>query len=466
MKFKNKKTRKRGGEVIASGGFGCVFVPALKCKNKEREKGMVSKLFKKKYAEKEYDEIVRFKPILSKIPNYEKYFLINNVSLCQPEYLTENDLINYEDKCNTLIDDKITRSNINDSLDKIMSLNIPYGGKSVGTYVKQNNILEIKNKLNNALISLLTNGIVPMNKKNIYHCDLKDSNILVTDESTNKLITRIIDWGLSFKYVDSNEIPDNVKGRPFQFNLPFSIILFNDVFDKMYSEFLHENKKPTMSQIRAFVANYIFVWMESRGKGHIKTINLIINILFKDDLKHLSEFDKDVILELEFTYYYLINYITEILFKYTKNGKIYLNDYFKNIYLKNVDIWGLIITYLPFFEYFSDNYDNLTKNEYEIFEKLKYIYIHYLYETSITPINVNELVSDLKKINQIDISSSSPLSSKSSFRQKTMKSKSRSSSKSSKSSRLSRKTKHNKHYEKYKNLSEGDVNVNFISLKQ
>ena len=39
------KTRKRGGEVIASGGFGCIFDPPLLCekKNKTRKQGWVYK---------------------------------------------------------------------------------------------------------------------------------------------------------------------------------------------------------------------------------------------------------------------------------------------------------------------------------------------------------------------------------------------------------------------------------------
>jgi hypothetical protein len=32
----------KGGEVIASGGFGCVFSPALKCKNKKRTKNKIT----------------------------------------------------------------------------------------------------------------------------------------------------------------------------------------------------------------------------------------------------------------------------------------------------------------------------------------------------------------------------------------------------------------------------------------
>ena len=38
----------KGGKVIASGGFGCIFKPALKCKGKdERAKDGITKLMKK-----------------------------------------------------------------------------------------------------------------------------------------------------------------------------------------------------------------------------------------------------------------------------------------------------------------------------------------------------------------------------------------------------------------------------------
>ena len=47
----------KGGEAIASGGFGCVFSPTIKCKNKKRKTNFISKLMTKKYALEEYKEI-------------------------------------------------------------------------------------------------------------------------------------------------------------------------------------------------------------------------------------------------------------------------------------------------------------------------------------------------------------------------------------------------------------------------
>ena len=40
----------KGGKVLASGGFGCVFSPQLKCKGKTLKKRGISKLMKKEYA--------------------------------------------------------------------------------------------------------------------------------------------------------------------------------------------------------------------------------------------------------------------------------------------------------------------------------------------------------------------------------------------------------------------------------
>ena len=52
---------KFGGRVIASGGFGCVFSPSLKCKGKKREKNKISKVMTKKHAIAEYNEIINIK---------------------------------------------------------------------------------------------------------------------------------------------------------------------------------------------------------------------------------------------------------------------------------------------------------------------------------------------------------------------------------------------------------------------
>ena len=66
----SSKKSATGGKVIASGGFGCVFNPALKCQGrKTRGKNRITKLLTKKHALSEYNEIMEFKKKLDKIPN-------------------------------------------------------------------------------------------------------------------------------------------------------------------------------------------------------------------------------------------------------------------------------------------------------------------------------------------------------------------------------------------------------------
>lgn len=49
--------------------------------------------------------------------------------------------------------------------------------------------------------------------------------------------------------------------------------------------------------------------------------------------------------------------------------------------------------------YFFENYTKLTNNQHLIIKKLKKIFIKYLYEPRIKPINIEDLERDLKEIN-------------------------------------------------------------------
>ena len=93
----------KGGKVLASGGFGCVFSPALKCEDtKKREKDGVSKLMTTEHAVEEYEEITSIKTKLDSIKNYEDYFLLKDITLCSPAKLTQTDLTAFDAKCSAL----------------------------------------------------------------------------------------------------------------------------------------------------------------------------------------------------------------------------------------------------------------------------------------------------------------------------------------------------------------------------
>ena len=417
-KLQNGEKLQNGGKVVASGGFGCIFSPELKCENSVqdvRNTNKVSKLMITKYAEDEYNKIETFKDILKVIPNYDNYFLLSDFQLCKPNKLTKEDLKDYGKKCKALKKKDITAKNINENLDKIMTINMPNGGVDIEQFIlnQMGTISSINTtyiiNLNNSLIDLLVNGIIPMNKLNVYHCDIKDSNVLVKIEGQEQeqeqepvLRTRLIDWGLSIILDNEKGIPKNLYRRPFQFNVPFSSVLFNKDFTKLYSHFLELNPEPDYYQIREFVINYIFIWNDIRGPGHLSAINDIVRKLTIKDLYSIKKENiKDHFVEYDFTYYYIIEYLSKILAKYTKNGTFDIMTYFETVFIKNLDIWGFTMIYIVLYEYLYPFFYELNHSQMEFISKIKYIIIHFLYESPTEIIDVASLVDELTNLNTI-----------------------------------------------------------------
>ena len=421
----NHTQRKKciGGKVIGSGGYGCIFKPALKCKNKQNKKGDLAqgtgdltKLMTLSHANSEYNEINKYKDKLMSIPNYKDYFLIDDIFLCEPEKLSKEDLKHYKSKCTALPKKGITNKNINNSLDKVLALNMPDGGIDIGDYLQLNKKEEDFIEINIALIDLLNNGIVPMNNKNIYHCDIKESNVLVkpkvqsvkekekqeNSDELHELNARLIDWGLSTEYIQGGAIPKVITNRPFQYNVPFSIVLFNPRLEELYDDLLREHPNPEYFLIRGFAIDFVLIWLKERGIGHFKVINEFIKCMFSNDSSELFKTQNphdEYMSDYVYTYYYITNYLTEILYKYTINGELNLFKYFNDVFIKNIDLWGFIMTYSPILEDFYNNYKKLNDYELKVFDKLKRIIIVFLFETSTSPINVDELTTELKELN-------------------------------------------------------------------
>jgi len=395
----------QGGKIIASGGFGCIFKPALQCENgpKIRQSNKISKLMTFKHARDEYIQIQKFKNILQVIPNYQNYFLLDDFSICKPAPLTKEDLIKYDTKCKALTKKNIKTKNINQSLNKILAINMPDGGTNVENFIQNYFDSSSLIRLNNSLIDLLINGIIPMNNLHVFHCDIKDANVLVQpDNSIFK--TRLIDWGLSFivEAGHDNGIPQKIYRRPFQYNVPFSSVLFNKDFLKKYYKFLSLNPNPDYFQIREFVINYIFIWNQIRGPGHLDAINDIFMELAGRELTAIKNKKiKNHLIEYEFTYYYIIEYLSKILQKYTNKGTISLITYINTYFLKNIDIWGFVMIYLSMFERLYKDFNNLNEYQMQFINKIKFIIIRFLYENPIQLIPVEALVKELKDLNNI-----------------------------------------------------------------
>ena len=366
QRMTRKKTRKvRGGKAIGSGGFGCVFRPAIKCKKRNKKiesKKYVSKVMTPKHAKSEYNIIKKVEKVLDKVPNYQQYFLVDDIHKCKPGPLSEEDKINFDKKCKPLRKhDNLTSENVNENLFKIEQLVMPNGGVTLDTYYKKMESLDNLIYINTQLIELLYDGILPMNELSMYHADLKESNILY-NINTYKLA--IIDWGLAFKY-KRGKIPNIIRNKPFQYNLPFSVILFNSKFEERYQRFMKDefrkktgsfvidlDNQESMSMLWSFIGEYINYHNEWRGPGHYDLIKTIW------DVYSPTGDAIDII----------ILYLLSILMVYTneKNGNFESQLYFQDVFLKNIDIWGLLMCYISVME---EDYFDKKNAVYELLKK-------------------------------------------------------------------------------------------------
>jgi serine/threonine protein kinase len=409
----NIEYNKIGGNVLASGGFGCVFMPALKCKEKSKNKNTSTKLSKlmiDKYATQEYDKISFIREKLKDISNYKDYFLLDDFSICNPAKLSKSDLSNYSKKCRALKKHKIYKENINQKLDKLLILSMPYGGVPVDDYIEKYVSYANFLKINNLLISLLKNGIIPMNNEHIYHCDIKDSNVLIDTDDNDITRMRLIDWGISIEYIPfkDNQFPKSWRNKPLQFNMPFSVILFTDDFVKKYTEYIENGGILEKKELEPFVFDYIKYWFKERGIGHYKYINELMYYLFSNEVfdidNDMNEDDKLKWIEQKITMPYIINYIVEVLIHFTKfreDGTLNMREYLDKVFIRIADIWGFINIYNSILHIFSSNYYDLTARQLKIFNTLKHIYLEYLYKPRIEPIPISELEEKLRTLTNL-----------------------------------------------------------------
>ena len=387
-----------GGKAIASGAYGCVFKPALKCKgDKTSPSNMISKLMLTHHANEEYDEIQKFSKIIKKIPNYQNYFLIDPINWCIPEKLSKSDKVDYMKKCSNLKRKNINADNINDDkeLAKLRILNIPDGGIDIDDYFKNNIISnEILFTINENIKDLLKNAVIPMNKMNLYHLDLKPGNLLID----SKKQVRIVDWGLS-SVINSKKAPNVLKNRPVQFNCPFSTLLINDIFLKEYNAFLKASGKTYKLRLREFVILYYDKWSKQRGTGHEDYIEYMAKNIFFDKMPGIK--NQADIIKYNIAKAFIYNYLIVNLETFTEDGK-FQEEKFMDVFLHNCDIWGLLMCYEPIFYYARKAPAHITiKPKSEVLNIIMTILLKYCFDNPDKKIPIPSLINDINHINKL-----------------------------------------------------------------
>ena len=411
----NKIGTNKGGKPIKSGSYGCVFKPVLKCdKNNftELENG-ISKLMDEDSAKIEFDTILEVQRHIKSIPNNNDYFLVNDIKMCAPDKLSNEDLNDFDTVCNDIV--KYTgydKNIINNNLKHFKIINMPYGGIDLNEFWKRLMDIPAKDKkkiffaVNSILIQLLEKGIVPLNQTGFYHLDVKGGNILVSDDIK---YARLIDWGVSQKLSENNIAPSKFI-QEFQFNIPFTNILFNLNINKwLQEEFtkmnIKNNKTITKMNIKSIslltmktiVKNIMDKAMKDRGEGHYMVIIYYIIVLYNadtvDDKLNQTE-------STNFAIDLICTYIAMALMNYTdSNGVFQLKKYCAEVYLHNVDVWGFIMSYIQIIIYAKEIKD-AKKYKKEFIKAVSDIIINYCYNPkyAISPIPVDKVIDDLRKI--------------------------------------------------------------------
>jgi hypothetical protein len=402
-KNRKRKTYKMGGKPIKSGSYGCVFKPPLKCdktKSDNLENG-ISKLMDEDAAKIEFATILEVQSHIKAIPNNNDYFLVNAIKMCAPEKLSPTDLNDFDTVCNDIV--KYTgydKNIINNNLKHFKIINMPYGGIDLNDFWKR--LLDVpardKKKIfgsvNSILIRLLENGIIPLNKTGFYHLDVKGGNILISDDIK---YARLIDWGVSQKLNEHNVAPSKFI-QEFQFNIPFTNILFNSNINKWLQE---ELKNMNMTKIKSIsllamkqiTKNIIDKAMKDRGEGHYMIIIYYIMVLYKLDNDLSQPEATNFALDL------ISTYIATALMNYTDStGVFQLKKYCAEVYLHNVDVWGFIMSYIQIIIY-AREIKGAPKYKREFIKAVSDIIINYCYNPkyAILPIPIDKVVADLRK---------------------------------------------------------------------
>lgn len=383
-KRNSKKRVKFGGEIIGQGGYGCVFYPALNCTNDKTDYSnnpkFVSKLLNTKMAESEDAILYKVENIINDINkkqpslNILNHFLVKGFKLCIPDKLYGKNKKDIND-CRSLtiqnkfyIKEKIKSNNINNNLNQLRLIQLPRGYLNIQQIIIGG--IYSFNVINNALIKLLKNGILPINKYGLYNFDVKDSNILFNGHNA-----QLIDWGVSAVVKNKNKIPEIIMSRGLNHNIPFSLILLRPLL----FEGLEFQKK---EEIPGLIKNYYLSFYSSQIKN--------LDNIFKENTKNPA-ITGDI---LNIMVDYCSKIVSDPKFN-KKEGNFFIFDrekYFREVFLKNVDIYGFIISYYYFLK--TDLLDKKQK------DNLKKIILKYCLSTTYAniPIPPNNLINDLQNV--------------------------------------------------------------------
>lgn len=439
-----KTNKRKGGGIIGKGGFGCVFSPALKCtssSSRPDSNKYVSKLMDEDDADKEHIEILKVLDKVKEIPNYKKYTLLEDVKICNPDLdnINQNTDLEYDyknknNRCDVidgiyqyldhLHDNNNGSKNINlkdipyDEKEKYFEydselalLQLPKGGVTIDNYLQKNGY---KNEEGikaffKSMNDLLINFIVPMNKKGIYHRDLKSDNILINLDTQQP---QLIDWGLAGINSSNEEIKtfesslynwgNNTR---FSYNVPFSAsFIYGDSY--ISNDDLRKLGVPGL--LKEFDTHSVFKKYLMSEINSIDAFGLIYNDNELDKNPHFQHIwrhiikDAVTILNKGSSTDIIENYVKNIYEYYSKDPeppykvKTFKRDEFIKDFYHNIDLYGWAISFTIFLEF--NSLKNITIT---LFDKIKTQIsklVLYLFTNGTKEIDINAMTNIIEEI--------------------------------------------------------------------
>lgn len=200
---------------MASGSFGCVFRPALKCDGDERGLasgaggGVITKLALREKSEEEWSvSRILFNAIQNAKTRVEpqtpgddpeNYFILPD-KICTPSYFEPADLDNFDRFCKNPLEgleaEKVEVARANNEL-KVLQLRD--GGPTLNGLAR--NVDKILSApFWDAMIRLLEKGITPVNRIRVLHHDVKYNNVVYDDHTSGE------DENTYLRLIDSDRV--------------------------------------------------------------------------------------------------------------------------------------------------------------------------------------------------------------------------------------------------------------------
>lgn len=322
---------KQGGELLAEGGYGCIFIPGINCDGSiMSNKKYISKIQRFDDSAKNEIEIGK---IVQDIGGFEDHFS-PVLKFCNIDIGKVKD--KEISKC-TILKKKATKKFI------VMKLRYIEGNDFMDYLINQKNSVQL---VSNIILSYnhLLKSVSMLIEKQLLHYDLKGTNILFDMEKETPIL---IDFGLSVQISNINfddnliTLMKNLKNIFYVYAPEYSIWSLEIHY---LSYILHKNKEPTVAELTDIAEKYV---MENKALN--KNFSPWFLKKYKEkcirQLKKYNEIDYMKRIKHLFNYWETFdNYALSIMYlrflKYINiNGFLdnYFIKFFSKLLLKNID---------------------------------------------------------------------------------------------------------------------------------